>query len=158
MTAASACDAGQRRRDKIRDGRDAESWKPATVEQTRDVIRWAAAEGVPLELVGGGSKRAFGRPIQADGTLDLSALAGIRVYEPEELVLSAGPGTPIAEIVEALAANGQLMAFEPPDLSVLFGGKPGGGTLGGIVACNLSGPRRIRAGASARSRVGSGRG
>ena len=125
----------------------AESWKPATAEQTRDAIRWAAAEGMPLELVGGGSKRSFGRPVQADGTLDLSALAGISVYEPEELVLSAGPGTPLAEIEEALSTNGQLMAFEPPDLTVLLGQTPGGGTLGGIVACNLSGPRRIRAGA-----------
>ncbi len=125
----------------------AESWKPADAEQTRDAIRWAAAEEIPLEVIGGGSKRAYGRPVQADGTLDLSDLAGIRIYEPEELVLSAGPGTPIAEIEQALAAKGQLMAFEPPDLGLLLGGAPGTGTLGGIVGCNFSGPRRIRAGA-----------
>lgn len=68
------------------------------------------------------------------------------MYEPEELVLSAGPGTPMREIETLLAAHNQALAFEPPDFGVLFGTSVGG-TLGGIVASNLSGPRRIKAGA-----------
>src|SRR5262245_18686471 len=72
-----------------------------------EVVRWAAAEEQPLEVVGHGSKRGIGKPVQAAHTLDLSRLTGITLYEPEELVLSARAGTPIAEIEEALAAKSQ---------------------------------------------------
>jgi glycolate oxidase FAD binding subunit len=63
-------------------------------------------------------------------------------------VLSAGAGTPLAEIEARLADNQQQLAFEPPDLGPLWGGAAGRGTIGGVVACNLSGPRRIKAGAA----------
>jgi glycolate oxidase FAD binding subunit len=82
--------------------------------------------------------------------LDLSRLAGIRDYQPSELVLSAGAATPIEEIDAALAKAGQMLAFEPPDFGALFGlpAVSGRRTLGGALACNLSGPRRIKAGAA----------
>lgn len=125
-----------------------ETLTPSDEAQLRDAVAWATAEATPLEVVGQGSKRPFGRPLQCDRELDLSALTGITLYEPGELVLSARAGTPLAEIQAALAAEGQELAFEPPDLSPLYGGAAGGGTLGGTLATNLSGPRRIKAGAA----------
>jgi glycolate oxidase FAD binding subunit len=80
--------------------------------------------------------------------IDLSGLTGITLYEPEELVLSARAGTPLAEIEAALAAERQQLAFEPGDLGPLWGGDAGQGSIGGMLACNLAGPRRIKAGAA----------
>ena len=79
--------------------------------------------------------------------LDLSRLAGIVDYEPAELVLTARAATPMAEIEAELAAERQMLAFEPPDWRGLSGGD-GEPTLGGVLACNLAGPRRVRAGAA----------
>jgi glycolate oxidase FAD binding subunit len=98
----------------------------------------AVASKRPLELTGKGTRRGLGRPMQTAATLDLSGFSGIQLYEPEELILEAGAATPMAEIEKAVAAKGQQLAFEPP----------GGGTIGGMVSCNLSGPRRIKAGAA----------
>ena len=83
-----------------------------------------------------------------DLTLDLSGLSGVTLYEPEELVLSAKAGTPLAEIEALLAASNQELAFEPMDYGPLLGGAAGHGTIGGVLAANLSGPRRIKAGAA----------
>lgn len=122
--------------------------RPVTPEQVRDAIGWAVAEAAPLEIVSGGSKHALGRPTNADRRLDLSALRGIMLYEPAELVMSARPGTPLTEIEATLAAERQQLAFEPPDYGPLLGGAAGRATLGGTVAGNLSGPRRLLAGAA----------
>jgi len=122
--------------------------KPDTVEHAVHAIQWAAAEDHLLELYGGGSKRALGRPSQTAYALDLSMLSGIGLYEPEELVMSAAPGTLLAEIQSALADKGQRLAFEPPDLGPLLGRPPGTGTIGGVFSCNLSGPARVVAGAA----------
>lgn len=126
----------------------ADMLKPADATQMLDAIRWAVSEEAPLELVGRGTKRALGRPFQATHTLDLSALSGIASYEPEELVLTAASGTPLAEIEAALDERRQQLAFEPADWGALLGGGAGGQSLGGVVACNLSGPRRVKAGAA----------
>jgi glycolate oxidase FAD binding subunit len=104
---------------------------PAEVEQA---VRWALAGGKSLEIVGRASKRALGRPSQSDATLDLSALAGVTLYEPEELVLSARAATPLAEVDALCAANGQELAFEPIDYGPLLGVSAGQGTLGGALA------------------------
>jgi glycolate oxidase FAD binding subunit len=122
--------------------------KPRDDKEVEDAVRWALSSGKALEVVGQGSKRTLGRPAQTDATLDLSALAGVTLYEPEELVLSAKAGTPLAEIVAVTAARGQELAFEPMDYAPLLGGAAGAGTLGGAIAMNLSGPRRIKAGAA----------
>lgn len=100
-----------------------------------------------VEIIGGGSKRALGRPVEAEQRLDLGGVKGITLYEPAELVLRARAATPLAEIEDALAANRQTLAFEPPDLSRLLGAPAGRQTIGGIVATNLAGPRRCTAGA-----------
>ena len=122
---------------KPRDGRDAE-----------EAVRWALANDKALEVMGAGTKRGIGRPSQTDITLDLSDLDGVSLYEPEELVLSAKAGTSLAEIQKLLDDNDQELAFEPPDYGPLLGGEAGMMTLGGVIAANLSGPRRLKAGAA----------
>ena len=99
--------------------------KPETVDHVRDAVAWAASEETPLELVGSGSKRDMGRPGNAAHTLDMSAFTGISLYEAEELVLSAGAATPIADIHAALQAEKQELAFEPPDYGPLLGSVEG---------------------------------
>jgi glycolate oxidase FAD binding subunit len=124
---------------------------PVDPTELRDQIAGALAAEEPVELVAGGSKRGLGRPVQAAHILDLALLSGIRDYQPRELVLTAGAGTPLGEIERALEEAGQMLAFEPPDWRVLLGSgeQDGAGpTLGGVLACNLSGPRRIKAGAA----------
>jgi glycolate oxidase FAD binding subunit len=123
-----------------------EVWRPASAEAVLEVVRGAAADGTRLEIVGGGSRRRLGHAVAADQVLDVSGLAGITLYEPRELVLTARPGTPIPEI-EALTQHGQRLAFEPPDLGPLWGAPAGLGSLGGAVAVGLGGPRRPSAGA-----------
>ena len=124
---------------------------PTDLHELRDAIGEALAVEEPLEVVAGGSKRGLGRPLQLPRTLDLSSLAGIRDYQPSELVLSTGAATPIEEVDAVLAQAGQMLAFEPPDFGALYGlpaSIAGRRTLGGAIACNLSGPRRIKTGAA----------
>lgn len=125
-----------------------ERFLPDSKDQVLDIVRAAGEDKKSLEIIGAGSKRGWGRPMQTDAFLDLSNLSGIALYEPEELVLSAGVGTPLAEIMQTLDAHQQQLAFEPPDFSPLYGGEKGRGTIGGAIATNLSGPRRIQAGAA----------
>lgn len=122
--------------------------RPADEAELAALVADAAAANRPIELVGRGTKRGLGRPAEAAALLDLSRLSGIIDYAPEELVLTARPGTPLAEIEAALGAARQMLAFEPPDLGPLYGAAMGAGTLGGALACNLSGPRRLKAGAA----------
>jgi glycolate oxidase FAD binding subunit len=122
--------------------------KPRAAKEVQDAVQWALSRGAALDLVGRGSKRAIGRPAQSDLTLDLSGLAGVILYEPEELVLSAQAGTPLDEIEALLAARAQHLAFEPIDYGPLLAGAPSNGTIGGVLAANLCGPRRISAGAA----------
>jgi glycolate oxidase FAD binding subunit len=126
----------------------ADNLKPRDAKDVEAAVQWALAGSKALELVGRGSKRAIGRPAQTDLTLDLSALIGVTLYEPEELVLSAKAGTPLAEIEALVAAKGQQLAFEPMDYGPILGGSAGRATIGGALATNLSGPRRVKAGAA----------
>lgn len=121
--------------------------RPTDIAELAGAVAAAFHAGHTLEVVAGGSKRALGRPIAADHRLDVGAFAGVVDYEPSELVLTARPATPMAAIAAQLQAEGQMLAFEPPDWRGLLGsaGEP---TLGGTIACNLAGPRRVRAGAA----------
>jgi glycolate oxidase FAD binding subunit len=125
-----------------------DTFKPRDENEVVEAVAWAVSGGKKLELVGRGSKRTIGRAAQYDSTLDISDISGIVLYEPEELVLSAKAATKLAEIEKLLAANRQEFAFEPMDVGPILGGKAGEGTLGGMLAVNFSGPRRIKAGAS----------
>jgi glycolate oxidase FAD binding subunit len=122
--------------------------RPDSAQGVLDAVSWAAADEIPLEILGHGSRRGVGRPVQAEHTLDLSGLSGVTLYEPEELVLSACAGTPMAEIEKLLRDANQAFAFEPMDCGPLFGQPRGQGTIGGVLASNACGPRRIKAGAA----------
>jgi len=122
--------------------------KPRDVKDVEEAVRWALGNEKALEIAGRGTKRGVGRPSQTDLTLDLSNLSGVTLYEPAELVLSARAGTPLADIEALLEEHHQEFAFEPIDYGPLFGGEANRGTLGGVIAANLSGPRRIKSGAA----------
>ena len=116
----------------------AENFSPSDAGQVLELLAWAAAETRALEVRGLGSKAAWGRPRGGWPRRDLAALSGVSLYEPEELVLSAGAGTPLAEIEELLAAENQQLAFEPPSYAALLGGSAeAGATIGGVLVANL---------------------
>ncbi|WP_283424756.1 FAD-binding protein [Shimia sagamensis] len=110
----------------------------------------ASADG-PLRIEGGGT-RDIGRPV-AGTKLSTANLSGISLYEPGALTVVAAAGTPLAEIEGKLAAEGQRLAFEPMDHRELLG-TAGTSTIGGVVAANVSGPRRIQVGACRDSLLG----
>lgn len=130
--------------------------KPENPDQVVEIIEWSLGDELPLDIAGTNTKHNLGRPILGEygdegnrvigHTLELSQLNGIVLYEPDELVLTAEAGTPISDIEAAIAVNQQQLAFEPMNLERLYGNE--GGTLGGVIACNLSGPRRFKSGAA----------
>lgn len=122
-------------------------FRPTDVVQVEEILRWAASEKQSLEICGGGTKRAWGRPSVAAHLLNLNAVARVIDYDPAELVLTATAGTPMSDIELMLEENRQMWAFEPPDWRSLWGSQ-GSSTIGGAIACNVSGPRRICAGAA----------
>ncbi len=126
---------------------------PRAEAELAAAVAEAAAAGTPLEIRGGGSRAGLGRPVQAAETLSTAGLSGIALYEPGALTLVAAAGTPLAEIEAALAAEGQRLAFEPMDHRPLLGTE-GVPTIGGVVACAVSGPRRVTAGACRDSLLG----
>jgi len=123
-------------------------YRPSDESELIVIVQQALAAEEPLELIAGGSKRGLGRPLQAPHVLDIGAFSGIRDYEPAELVLTAGAATPLGEIEAALDGAWQMLAFEPGDWRGLLGCTEKAPTLGGALACNLAGPRRIRQGAA----------
>jgi glycolate oxidase FAD binding subunit len=126
---------------------------PVSEAEACAVVAEAAAKRTPLAVGGSGTKAAIGRPAQTEATLSSSGLTGVTLYEPAELVIAARAGTPISEVVRRLADKGQELPFEPADYRELLGttGEP---TIGAIAAANISGPRRIMAGAARDSLIG----
>ncbi len=116
--------------------------RPTSEEEVAEAV--AAAKG-PLDIVGGGTRRT-GRSPQGE-TLALDGVCGIKLYEPGALTIVAAAGTPVSEIEDALSAEGQMLPFEPLDLSSVTGGEDGS-TIGGVFATNASGPRRIQGGSA----------
>ena len=116
-------------------------------------VHAAHAAGTPLEIKGGGTRLALGRPVQAEKSISTAGLSGISLYDPGALTLVAGAGTPVSEIEAALAAEGQRLPFEPMDHRGLLGTK-GEPTIGAVAAMNNSGPRRIQAGAARDAMLG----
>ena len=126
---------------------------PTSEAEAAAIVNEALAAKTPLRLQGNGTRSGIGNPIDADTTISSSRLTGITIYEPAEMIIGAKAGTPIADIEDALAAHGQMLTFEPMDHRHLFNtsGEP---TLGGVAAGNISGPRRILAGAARDNLVG----
>src|SRR3954453_14750724 len=129
------------------------SHTPSNEQDAGAIVAEAAARRAPLSLVGGGTKADIGRPAQTAVTLSASALTGITLYEPAEMVIGARAGTPLAEVVRTLADKGQELPFEPMDHRPLLA-STGAPTIGAVAAANLSGPRRILAGAARDSLIG----
>lgn len=124
----------------------ARAYTPKTAEEVLDAVAEAGAAGRSLEVVGAGTKRAIGGGT-GEATLSLAKLNRVIDYAPDELVLTAQPGARLSDLEKLVAREGQMLAFEPPRWTKLLGvrGEP---TLGGALAANLSGPRRLRAGAA----------
>ena len=112
----------------------------AVLETLRERVRAAHGQRRPLRLRGAGTKDFYAEGLSGE-VLDLTAWRGVIAYDPSELVITARCGTALSEIESALAAHGQILAFEPPR----FGADP---SIGGVIAAGLSGPRRPYAGAA----------
>ena len=124
-----------------------ETQRPKNENELQQLIANANSAKTSLEIIGHGTKRALGHPVNADVVVDMGGLAGITMYEPEELVMTAYAGTPLSEINSALGAKGQMLAFEPWNPSSIYGLKHASGTIGGLFMGGYGGPRRISAGA-----------
>jgi glycolate oxidase FAD binding subunit len=119
---------------KIRDAGDVEA-----------AVRAAIASEQPLEIIGHGSKRGIGQVMATNAVLDLSALNAVISYEPNELIITVQAGTPLADVTSLIDSKNQQFAFEPMNTAALLG-TVGAGTIGGMIAAGLAGPRRIKAG------------
>ena len=106
----------------------------------------AATRKEPLLIEGRGTKRSMLRPVQAARSLSTRNLTGITLHSPTELIVSARAGTTLPDLEARVAEGNQMLVAEPPDLSALFC-VDGPQTIGGVVATNLSGPRRVAWGA-----------
>jgi glycolate oxidase FAD binding subunit len=119
---------------KVRDAGD--------VEQA---VRAALAGEQPLEIIGHGTKRPIGQPMATNALLDLSALNAVTSYEPNELIITVQAGAPLADVLSLIDSRNQQFAFEPVNTASLLG-TPKLGTIGGMIAAGLAGPRRVKAG------------
>ncbi len=122
---------------------------PKSEAELADIV---ATTKEPLEIIGGGSRRGLGKSVTGE-PLNITGLSGITLYNPGALTLVAGAGTPLKDIETVLDAKGQMLPFEPINHATLLGNS-GCATLGGMVAVNASGPRRIKAGACRDSLIG----
>ena len=122
-------------------------------QKLADQVLQANSNGRKLRIIGGGTRQSLGNSCDIATTISTADLNGISLYEPGALTIVAGAGTPVADIENALAAEGQRLPFEPMDHRGLLGSK-GTPTIGGVVACNISGPARIQAGACRDSLIG----
>jgi glycolate oxidase FAD binding subunit len=121
---------------------------PETEEELRHLVTEAVVARTPIEIMGRGTKREVGHPVGSGAVVSTESMVGVPLYEPTELVLVAKTGTPIAQIEAQLADNDQELPFEPVDLGPVLGYGAGEGTIGGVIAANLSGSRRILKGAA----------
>jgi glycolate oxidase FAD binding subunit len=113
-----------------------------------EFVRGANAGSHTLEVCGFRSKREAGRPIRPSAVVSTAKLSGITLYEPQGLVISAKAGTPLHEVETALSRRNQELAFEPSDLSRIYGADALAASIGSVAAMNVSGPRRILRGAA----------
>jgi glycolate oxidase FAD binding subunit len=130
----------------------------ASESQAVEFVRAARAKGSPFEIAAGGTRRGVGRPMARENgeklpLLDVSGLSGILKYEPEELILTAAPGTALSEIRAVLGEKNQCLGFDPADWSAMLG-EGGTASLGGAVSADAFGPGRLRHGGARDSLLG----
>ena len=111
-----------------------------------EAVRAAIAAEQPLEIIGHGSKRQIGRIMATNAVLDLSPLNAVVSYEPNELIVTVAAGAPLTDVMSLIDSKNQQFAFEPVDTAALLGTPRAQGTIGGMIASSLAGPRRVRAG------------
>ena len=121
---------------------------PKKEKEVSDIIKKFYKSNIPVEIIGSGSKKQIGKPLQCGKTISLSMLDGIIEYIPEELYIKVRAGTSISKIEDELKKYNQQLAFEPIDFGFLFSGKSNCGTAAGQVASNISGPRRFKVGST----------
>lgn len=122
-----------------------EQIRPTSIEGIQAAVR----EDRHVLPVGGGSKSALSQPRHGYAQLGLSGLTGVLEYDPDEFVLTALAGTPVAEVAHVLGENGQYLAFDPPlaergaTLAALWrpaSAVPGdAGMVGSAISCSASG-------------------
>ncbi len=128
-------------------------FEPVDGGEAGEIVRAARSDNTTLRIEGGGTRGGLGRPVQAHDILSTRRLSGILIYEPSEMVLRVRAGTPLSEIETALESNGQMLPFEPADYRRIFDSR-GEPSIGALAACNISGPRRLRAGAARDAMIG----
>jgi glycolate oxidase FAD binding subunit len=123
---------------------------PDNLNEMLSVIAEAMADGTPLSVSGCASKSDWGYAIADSRPVSVDRWAGIIDYQPDELILTVRAGTPMTEINATLANKNQMLGFEPPDPSALFAKTDisNKGSIGGVLATNSSGSRRLTAGAA----------
>jgi len=127
--------------------------KVDSLSQVVDFVRASRADKAPFEIIAGGTRRTVGRPIGDLPLLDVSGLSGILKYEPAELIITAAPATPLAEINAVLAQKNQRLGFDPADWSKLLKSN-GVATLAGAASCDASGSGKLRHGGARDSLLG----
>ena len=127
--------------------------KAGNLSQVMDFVRAARADKAPFEIVAGGTRRTVGKPLADLPLLDVSGLSGILKYEPEELILTAAPATPLAEIITVLGEKNQRLGFDPADWSGLLKSN-GVATLAGAASSDASGSGKLRHGGPRDSLLG----
>jgi glycolate oxidase FAD binding subunit len=114
--------------------------RPGSTAEVAEVLRAAAAAGLTVVPRGSGTKITWGRPPErADLVVDLGRMAAVQDHAAGDLIVDVQAGTPLAAVQEAVASAGQRLALDDP---------LGGATVGGALATNLSGPRRVRFGSA----------
>jgi glycolate oxidase FAD binding subunit len=109
--------------------------RPGSTAEVGEVMRAAAALGLTVVPRGRGTKLSWGRPPErADLLVDLSRMAAVQDHAAGDLIVDVQAGTPLATVQDAVAGAGQRLALDDP---------LGGATVGGALATNLSGPRRV---------------
>mmetsp|Transcript_24644 Transcript_24644/g.29648 ORF Transcript_24644/g.29648 Transcript_24644/m.29648 type:complete len:413 (+) Transcript_24644:1457-2695(+) len=120
---------------------------PTSADELVDAVNSAIASGKAINVAGSGTKSAIGNNVDAHVQISTSKLSGVSEYIHSELVMTAKSGTSVSKVQKELTKNNQMLAFEPADYSKLLGTK-GKQTIGGVFATNMSGSRRLSAGAA----------
>ncbi len=120
--------------------------QPENNDEVERIVRSACADGVRLDVVGGDALGGYGRVREGARRISMTKLSGVVFYAPAEMTICVQAGASLDSLEAVIGQRGQILPFEPMRPRALWGGD-GEPTAGGMVATNLSGPRRVSAGA-----------